>query len=433
MADDDGRATAEALLGFLDDSPSPYHAAANAARRLGDAGFTEVEETADWTTALPDRWFVRRGGALVAAAWPSGLAPTTPVRIIGAHTDSPNLRLKPRPTTLVAGWQRVAVEVYGSPLLNSWLDRDLGLAGRVSVRRPGGPVVALVQLEGPVARIPQLAIHLDREVNQSGLLLNPQQHLQPLWAPDGDPDVLHAVAAAVDAEVEDLLAWDLMFHDSQPAALNGPDEGLLAGGRLDNLVSCFVAVEALIGAAAAPGTPAVVPLVCLHDHEEVGSVSRTGADGDLLPGLIARAHAARGGTSDELARTFAASACVSADMAHATHPNHVDRHDPGHPVMINGGPVIKVNASQRYATDAESAVPFLTAAAAAGVPVQRFVSRSDLACGSTIGPVTAARLGVPTVDVGVAQFSMHSARETAGSRDPELFRRALVAFLTASG
>ena len=431
MAEDDGRATAEALLGFLDDSPSPYHAAANAARRLGDAGFTEVEETADWTAVLPDRWFVRRGGALVAAVWPSGLAPTTPVRIIGAHTDSPNLRLKPRPTTVAAGWQRVAVEVYGSPLLNSWLDRDLGLAGRVSVRRPDGPAVALVRLESPVARIPQLAIHLDREVNQSGLLLNPQQHLQPLWAPDGEPGVLHAVAAAVDAEVEDLLAWDLMFHDSQPAALNGPDEGLLVSGRLDNLVSCFVAVEALIGAAADRGEPAAVPLVCLYDHEEVGSVSRTGADGDLLPGLIARTHAARGGTGDELARTFAASACVSADMAHATHPNHVDRHDPGHLVMINGGPVIKVNASQRYATDAESAVPFLTAAAAAGGPIQRFVSRSDLPCGSTIGPVTAARLGVPTVDVGVAQFSMHSARETAGSRDPELFRRALVAFLTA--
>ncbi len=230
MADDDGRATAEALLGFLDDSPSPYHAAANAARRLGDAGFTEVEETADWTTALPDRWFVRRGGALVAAAWPSGLAPTTPVRIIGAHTDSPNLRLKPRPTTLAAGWQRVAVEVYGGPLLNSWLDRDLGLAGRVSVRRPGGPVVALVQLEGPVARIPQLAIHLDREVNQSGLLLNPQQHLQPLWAPDGDPDVLHAVAAAVDAEVEDLLAWDLMFHDASPRPSTAPTKACWPAG-----------------------------------------------------------------------------------------------------------------------------------------------------------------------------------------------------------
>lgn len=433
MADPDGRATAEALLTFLDDSPSPYHAAAIAAGRLEGAGFTEVEETADWTTGFPDRWFVRRGGALVAAVWPDGLLPGTPFRIIGAHTDSPNLRLKPRPTAVAAGWQRLAVEVYGGPLLNSWLDRDLGLAGRVSVRRPAGPEVVLVRLEGPVARIPQLAIHLDREVNQAGLVLNPQQHLLPLWAPDGEPDVLQAVAAAAGAEPEDLLAWDLMLHDVQPAALNGPQDELLVGGRLDNLVSCFVAIEALAGAVAEPEEHSTVPLVCLYDHEEVGSVSRTGADGDLLAGLLGRAHAARGGTDDALARSLAASACVSADMAHATHPNHADRHDPGHTVMINGGPAVKVNASQRYASDAESAVPFLTAAAAAGVPVQHFVSRSDLPCGSTIGPVTAARLGIPTVDIGVAQFAMHSARETAGARDPDLFRRALVAFLVGSG
>ncbi len=433
MAEPDGRATAQALLGFLDGAPSPYHAAAAAAGRLEGAGFTEVEETADWTAGLPDRWFVRRGGALVAAVWPTDLPPATPFRIVGAHTDSPNLRLKPRPTSVAAGWQRLAVEVYGSPLLNSWLDRDLGLAGRVSVRRPSGPEVVLVHLDGPVARIPQLAIHLDREVNQAGLVVNPQQHLLPLWAPDGDPDVLEAVATAADAEVEDLLAWDLMLFDVQPAALNGPGDELLAGGRLDNLVSCFVAVEALAVADGGTKNATTIPLVCLYDHEEVGSVSRTGADGDLLPGLIRRAHAARGGSGDALARAQSASACVSADMAHATHPNHADRHDPGHPVRINGGPVVKVNASQRYASDAESAVPFLTAADAAGVPVQRFVSRSDLPCGSTIGPVTAARLGIPTVDVGVAQFAMHSARETAGARDPEFLRRALVAFLDGSG
>jgi len=433
MAEPDDRRTPEALLAFLDASPSPYHAVSSAAGRLTAAGFVEVTETADWTAGLPDRWFVRRGGALVAAAWPAALAPDTPFRIVGAHTDSPNLRLKPRPTTVAAGWQRLAVEVYGGPLLNSWLDRDLGLAGRVSVRRAGGTDVELVHLEGPVARIPQLAIHLDREVNQAGLVVNPQQHLLPLWAPDGEPDVLEAVAAVVGAGVKDLLTWDLMLHDIQPAALNGPDGELLVGGRLDNLVSCFVAVEALAAAVDEPGEPTSIPLICLFDHEEVGSVSRTGADGDLLPGLLERAHAARGGTGDARARALAASACVSADMAHATHPNHADRHDPGHPVMINGGPVVKVNASQRYATDAESAVPFLTAAAAAGVPVQRFVSRSDQPCGSTIGPVTAARLGIPTVDVGVAQFAMHSARETAGARDPELFRQALAAFLVGSG
>jgi len=431
MADaEDARATARRLLGHLDASPTPYHAVERAAGLLGAAGFVERDEGAEWTVDGPERWFVRRGGALVAMRWPSALAPEAPLRIVGAHTDSPNLRLKPRPQSSSAGWQRLAVEVYGRPLLNSWLDRDLGLAGRVSVRRRDGPDSALVHLDGAVARIPQLAIHLDREVNQAGLVLSPQQHLLPLWAPDGEAGVLEAVAQAVGGAVDDLLAWDLMFHDVQPAALTGPGDEVLVGGRLDNLVSSFVAVEALI---AGPEEPDAVGVVCLFDHEEVGSVSRTGADGRFLPGLVERAHAARGGGADALARALSRSACVSADMAHATHPNYADRHDPGHPVAVNGGPVVKVNASQRYASDADSAVPFLEAADSAGVPVQRFVSRSDLPCGSTIGPVTAARLGVPTVDVGVSQLAMHSARETAGALDPDLFRRALRTFLAGSG
>jgi aspartyl aminopeptidase len=423
--------TARRLLGHLDASPTPYHAVATAAALLAEAGFTEAEEGADWTASLPDRWFVRRGGALVAADWPAGLAPGTPLRIVGAHTDSPNLRLKPHPTAASAGWQRLAVEVYGGALFNSWLDRDLGLAGRVSVRRAGGTTVELVRLDGAVARIPQLAIHLDRDANQ-GLTLNPQQHLQPLWAAEGEAGVIEAVARAVGADPGDLLAWDLMLHDVQPAALTGPSDELLVSGRLDNLVSCFTAVEAL---ADGDGDDEVraAGIVCLFDHEEVGSVSRTGADGDLLPGLVRRAHAARGGSSDELARALSRSACVSADMAHATHPNYAERHDPGHPIRLNGGPVVKVNASQRYASDADSAVPFLEAADAAGVPIQRFVSRSDMPCGSTIGPVTSARMGIATVDVGVPQLAMHSARETAGSRDPALFQRAVAAFLRPPG
>ena len=290
--------------------------------------------------------------------------------------------------------------------------------------------MVLVHLDGAIARIPQLAIHLDREVNQAGLVLNPQQHLLPLWAPDGEAGVLEAVAAAAACAVDDLMAWDLMLHDVQPAALTGPGDELLVSGRLDNLVSSFVAVEAL---AETPEDPDAVGVVCLFDHEEVGSVSRTGAAGELLPGVIERAHRSRGGDPDGLARALSRSACVSADMAHATHPNYADRHDPGHAVDLNGGPVVKVNASQRYASDADSAVPFLEAAERAGVPVQRFVSRSDLPCGSTIGPVTAARLGVSTVDVGVPQWAMHSARETAGALDPDLFRRALGSFLALSG
>jgi aspartyl aminopeptidase len=423
---EDTRAAARRLLGHLDASPTPYHAVARAASLLDAAGFTAVDEADSWTSALPERWYVRRGGALVAAAWPPG-DPGAPLRLVGAHTDSPNLRLKPHPVTVAAGWQRLAVEVYGGALWNSWLDRDLGLAGRVSVRRGDAVGDELVHLRGAVARIPQLAIHLDREVNQAGLRLDPQQHLAPLWAPDGAAGVLDAVAAALGAAVDDLVAWDLMLHDATPAALAGPGDDLLVSGRLDDLVSCFVALEAL--AACPPAELSGPALVCLYDHEEVGSVSRTGADGDLLPGVVRRAHAAGDGHPDDLARALIRSACVSADMAHATHPNHPERHDPGHPVRLNGGPVVKVNASQRYATDASSAAPFLQAAAAAGIPVQHFVSRNDVPCGSTIGPVAAARLGVATVDVGVAQLAMHSARETAGALDPDHFLTALTAFL----
>jgi len=423
----DPRAAARRLVGHLDASPTPYHAVATAAGLLTAAGFTELIEAESWSR-VPERWFVRRGGALVAGTGPDGLDPAAPLRVVGAHTDSPNLRLKPHPTDVGSGWQRLGVEVYGGPLLASWLDRDLGLAGRVTVRGPDGPRTVVVDLGGPVARIPQLAIHLDREVNQKGPGTDPQTHLSPLWAAEGEADVVTAIAEAAGGEP---LAWDLMFFDTQPAALTGPDDALLVGGRLDNLVSSFVAVEALIAAADRPG--ATAPVVCLFDHEEVGSVSATGAAGHLLPGLVARVGALRGGDDEARARAAATGACVSADMAHATHPNRPDRHDPVHPIRVNGGPVVKVNASQRYASDATSAVPFLLAAEAAGVPVQRFVSRSDLPCGSTIGPVTAAGMGLATVDVGVAQWAMHSARETAGALDPALYLAALTAFLAGDG
>ncbi len=417
-------------MGRLDRSPTPFHACATAAEALVDAGFVERDETSSWTGSLPDRWFVRRGGSLIAARWPSDLDPTAPLRLVGAHTDSPNLRLKPHPDTTAVGWQRLAVEVYGGALFNSWLDRDLGLAGRVAVQRDDGVALELVHLPGPVARIPQLAIHLDREVNQKGLVLNPQQHLLPLWAPTGADSPREVLAASLGAEPDQLVAWDLMLHDHQPAALVGTGEDLLASARLDDLASCFVALDALVEV---PEDAPVAAVICLYDHEEVGSVSRTGADGDLLPGVVARIHRAHGGDPDDLARALAGSACVSADMAHATHPNYPERHDPGHDIDLNGGPVVKVNASQRYASDAASAAPFLAACAEAGVPTQRFVSRSDLPCGSTIGPVTAARTGVSTVDVGIALLGMHSARETAGARDPLALQQALAAFLAGSG
>jgi aspartyl aminopeptidase len=327
-------------------------------------------------------------------------------------------------------------------LLNSWLDRDLGLSGRVAVRRNGGgALVRLLRVDRPVCAIPQLAIHLDREVTTKGLLLNAQQHLTPLWgveptegtgpSPGGSvtyDGLAGFVARELGVAADDVLGWDLMLHDLAPGALVGRDDELIGSGRLDNLASCWAAIEALTEIAGAAGE-GPVPLVCLFDHEEVGSTTDRGAASSLLPTVLERSVLARGGDREALHRSLARSACLSADMAHATHPNYADRHDPQHHVALNGGPVLKVNANARYATDAPGSALVALAAEQARVPLQRFAVRSDLPCGTTIGPVTAARLGVTTVDVGMAQLAMHSAREHAGSHDPARYRALLAAFL----
>ena len=419
------------LLAFVDASPSPYHAAREAADRLLAAGFTELRLTDAWPEG-PGRHLVVRGGAVVAWEVPHGAEPERRFRVVGAHTDSPGLRVKPRPDTGAVGWQQLAVEVYGGALWNSWLDRDLGLSGRVAVRGPGGPEHRLVRVDEPIARIPQLAIHLDRDVNGSGLKLNPQQHLTPVWGVgpvrDGAFADLLAHEAGIDAA--DVLGWDVMVHDLAPGALLGRHQELVSSARLDNLVSCWAAVEALRAdhqSYAADEPP--VAVACLFDHEEVGSTSATGADGSLLATVLERTVLARGGGRDHLLRALAGSVCASADMAHATHPNYPERHDPGHTVAIDGGPVVKVNANQRYATDALTGAVLVEACEAAGVPHQVFVGRNDVPCGSTIGPLTSARLGIATVDVGVAQLSMHSARELCGADDPPRLAAALTAFL----
>ena len=425
------------LLSYLAAAPSPYHAVAEARRRLADAGFVALDPTGPWPDA-PGGYLVAVGGALVAWRVPEGAPPSRRMRIVGAHTDSPNLRIKPSPDTGAHGWQQLAVEVYGGALWNSWLDRDLGLSGRVVVRTADGTVEErLFACDCPLLRIPQLAIHLDRDVNGKGLQLNAQQHLTPVWGTGPvEPGAFVAhladeVAVAPDA----VVAWDAMVHETTPPARIGRRHELVASGRLDNLVSCWAGVEALIGAAPHDAAPddapdgAPVAVLCLYDHEEVGSTSATGADGALLASVLERAVLARGGTREDLLRALAGSVCASADMAHATHPNYPERHEPGHHVAIDGGPVIKVNANQRYATDAASTATLVDACERAGVPHQAFVSRNDSPCGSTIGPVTAARLGVATVDVGVAMLSMHSARELCGAEDPPRLAAALGAFL----
>ena len=425
------------LLSYLAASPSPYHAVAESVDRLTARGFVELGLLDRWPDG-PGRYLVRRGGALVAWHVPEGAEPSRPLALVGAHTDSPNLRVKPHPSHSSVGWRQLGVEVYGGALWNSWLDRDLGLSGRVSVLTEAGIEEHLVLVDRPLARVSQLAIHLDRDVNGQGLKLNPQQHLTPTWGlgQSGSNDLHDFLASELSVD-DEIVGWDLMFHDLTPPGLLGEHDDLLVSARLDNLLSCWAAVEALgsipdpeavrVPVAASGGAP--VAVVCLYDHEEVGSTSATGADGALLAQILERSILARGGGRDDVLRAYAGSTCVSADGAHATHPNHPERHDPGHHVTPGAGPVIKVNANQRYATDATTDARLRAAARRADVPVQWFVSRNDQPCGSTIGPLTAARLGIDTIDLGVAQLSMHSAREVCAAADPPLLVSLLQEFL----
>lgn len=405
------------LRSYLDASPSPFHAVANAADRLIAAGFTDVDHDADWTD-VPIDGFVRRDGGIVAWRSPVGVSAVTPFRLAAAHTDSPCLHVKPRPDIGTVGWKQLNVEVYGGILNNSWLDRDLGVAGRLTL--PDGSHL-LVNVDHPIARVPQLAVHLDRAVNDDGLKLDRQQHLQPVWGLGLTQPGEFAHWLAERAGCTLPAFWELCLYDVQPAAVIGGDESLLASGRLDNLLSCWAALDALVGASPTEATAMIV----LNDHEEVGSSSTTGAGGPLLERVIERHVLARGGDRSALLTALGASSCISADNAHAIHPNYPDRHDSNHHPVVNGGPAIKINANQRYATSSSTAAMFQRACEAAGVPFQLFVSNNNMPCGSTIGPITATRLGIDTVDIGVPQLSMHSARELCGVIDPPALAAAL--------
>jgi aspartyl aminopeptidase len=430
MSQSCARDTALDLITFLDASPSPYHAAAEARRRLTAAGFAEVPLNEGWPSG-PGRYVTGDGGSVFAWVVPDPAAAFAPFRLVGAHTDSPTLRIKPRPDTGRVGMRQLGVEVYGGPLPNSWLDRDLGLAGRAVVRTPDGPQVRLVRVHRPVLRIPQLAIHLDRTIREDGLKLDPQQHLVPVWSlgPPDDGAFRGFLAKELGVTPADVLSHEVMVYDVTGATLAGVDEEFVSSGRLDNLACSHAAVTALCAAAGEP-SPRHVSALVLFDHEEIGSQSATGADGAWLGRQLERTVLARGGTRDDFLRAVAASTQVSADMTHATHPNYPDRHEPGHQIVLNGGPVVKVSANVSYATDAATHATFLLAAEQAGVPVQYFVNRSGVRSGSTIGPIVAAGLALPTVDVGNPALAMHSARELCGAEDPEMLIAALRAFLT---
>ncbi|MET0729391.1 MAG: M18 family aminopeptidase [Acidimicrobiales bacterium] len=422
------------MLAFIDAAPSPFHACAEAAARLEGAGFTALRETDAWPTE-PGSRYVRRGGSLVAWSTAAHHRPTSGFRIIGAHTDSPNLRVKPQPDAGHLGYLQLGMEVYGGALLNSWLDRDLGLSGRVVIGSAHGPDERLLLVQEPLLRVPQLAIHLDRDISTKGLLLNAQQHLSPIWGL-GSPlpgGFAGFIAERLDVSPDAIAGWDLMAHDLTPSVLAGADQELVSAPRLDNLCSSWAGLEALVCAARSGAELAQIPVLVLFDHEEIGSTSERGADSSLLPALTERIVIGLGGGREDVLRALSASICCSADNAHATHPNYADRHEPGHLIELNKGPVLKVNSNVRYATDAISAASFVAACDQAAVPFQRYAHRSDLPCGSTIGPITASRLGIPTFDVGVPQLAMHSSRELCGADDPAHYRAAMAAFLAPEG
>jgi len=425
------RADVADLLDFLGRSPTPYHAVASAAERLRAAGFTELTEDQSWAELPAGGHFVtHEGSSLLAFVHPSGRK-VDGFRIVGAHTDSPNLRLKPKPEYVKEGYAQLGVEVYGGALLNSWLDRDLSLAGRALVRAKEGAAIEarLVRIDRPIARVPQLAIHLDRDVDK-GLALNRQEHMPPVIGLQSEPgaDLGALIASELGIDPSWIVALDLMLFDVVPPAVGGRSGELLFSARLDNQAMCHAAVTALIASAAAASDGAVVPLAALFDHEEVGSQSTAGAGSALLPRVLERIVHGAGGSRDDLHRALARSMCVSADMAHAVHPNYVDRHEARHRPQINGGPVLKVNAQQRYATSARTGAVVADLCRQADVPLQHYAHRTDLPCGSTIGPITSTLLGIPTADVGNPMLSMHSIREMGGTRDPEMMTRVLTRF-----
>ena len=422
------------LLTYIDQSPTPYHAVIETAGRLEAVGYSLIEEGDAWTLSPGDRRYVIRAGGSIAAFEVGSAAPAEAgFRVIGAHTDSPNLRIKPSPDVREHGYHKLAVEPYGGVLLHTWLDRDLTIAGRVTLAIDGETETRLVDFERPLLRVPNLAIHLYRELNQEGLKLNAQRHLSPLLGLGDDADFVELLCAELGrdgamVDRDQVLAFDLMTYDTQRSVRSGANGEFIHAPRLDNLASSHAGIEALIQAGAA-GPSAATRVVVLYDHEEVGSRSTQGAGGTFLADTLERiAIGAKGSDAESMARAVSRSWLISADMAHAIHPNYADRHEPGHRPKLGAGPVIKTNSNQAYATDAESAGFFASLCARVGVTPQNFVTRSDLGCGSTIGPISAARVGIRTVDVGNPMLSMHSVREMAASADVDPMIEVLAEF-----
>lgn len=421
------------LCSFLAYATTPFHAVAEMGKLLTAAGFTRLYDDAPWAISAGGRYYLTRNdSSVVAFTTGTDFSPGTGMRMVGAHTDSPCLMVKPTPEIRSKGLFQLSVQVYGGALLNPWFDRDLSLAGRVSFEAPGGQLrVSLVDFRDALASIPSLAIHLDREAN-TNRVINSQTAIVPVLCQAADEDVCdfrallrdRLLVEHPDCAVQRVLDYELSFYDTQAAAFIGLRREFIASARLDNLLSCFTGLQALLQSDGAQST-----LLICNDHEEVGSLSTSGAHGPLLVSVLNRLSA----NHADYAALVERSLMISTDNAHAIHPNFADRHDENHGPLLNRGPVIKMNASQRYATSSETSGLFRLLAAQEDVPVQSFVVRNDMACGSTIGPISAGVTGIRTLDVGVPTLGMHSIRELAGARDAWDLCRVLRRFYNYPG
>lgn len=416
------------LLNFIDTSPSPWHATDSIQQRLRALDFERLNEKEPWSLNAGGRYYVvRDDSSIVVFVLGSKDLAKTGFKILGAHTDSPGLRVKPNPLLNSDSFLRLAVEVYGGPILATFSDRDLSLAGRLAYRNDQGQIASrLLRFEQPLLRLPNLAIHMNRSVNEDGLKFNKQTELPLLFAsaqqlPSDRFTSMLSEASGLAAE--QILSWEFNIYDTQPGAFWGDDQQFYADSQLDNLASCHAGLMALLHEDALNSGNT---LVCaFFDHEEIGSESCKGAAGSFLPDILQRISATMNLNEQDYQRALAHSLMISADMAHAYQPNFPNAYEPGHKICVNQGPVIKLNANHRYASTCLSEAAFVDICRQAEVPFQRYAHRGDLPCGSTIGPIASAKLGIPTVDVGNPMWAMHSARESAGVLDHGYMIKAL--------
>jgi len=405
------------LLHFIDNSPTAFHAVTSLESDLLSKNYTKLSETENWDLQPNSKYYITRAdSSIIIFNTPKNIDENSTFKIIGAHTDSPCLKIKSNPTSQKEGYQLLNIEVYGGVLLTSWFDKDLKIGGRVFTEDSQGNLKSsIVKLPFKV-RIPRLAIHLDRAVNNEGFKVNPQTHMFPVIGLNDGLDFNKILQQEI-GTTDSVLSWDLFLFDTEPCSFGGINEEFVFAPRLDNLASVHASFEALINQENADND---FQVAAYFNHEEIGSTSQNGAGSNFMEITLKRMMNAFGKTIDDLHQMLAKSFFISADMAHAIHPNYPNVHDQNHKPYINKGPVLKSNANVKYATDALSIAKFKQWCNATSTPFQDFCSSNDMGCGSTIGPMTASNLGIPTIDIGNPMLSMHSIREMAGTKDHDM-------------